>query len=121
MTSLNDLIKTVLDFIKCKIAVEELVKEVRSFDANGLDRELRSPLQRAAKEGNVELVKILIANGAKINVDDETDRNALHLAKDEDVMEVLLDHPTLDEINTLDDNWETPRRGRQHNYNESAY
>ena len=108
MITLNDLVEAVLDFIDCKTTVEELVKEVHSFDANSLDRELRSPLQREAEDGNVELVKILIANGAKINVYDDNNRNALHLAKDVYVMDALLEHATLDEINALDDDWRTP-------------
>jgi ankyrin repeat protein len=108
MTTLNDLVEVVLEFIEGKTTVEELVQVLHFFKSNSLDDELRSPLGRAAEQGNIELVKILIENGAKIDVYDDNNQNPLHLAQNEDVMEVLLEDATLDEINALDDNWETP-------------
>jgi len=108
MTTLNDLVQAVLDFKNVEIGPQELLEEVRSFDPDGLDRELRTPLQRAAEQGNLELVKILLENGAKVNRYDDYGRNALHLAKNEDVMEELLKHAALKDINEWDHYEKTP-------------
>lgn len=53
----------------------------------------RNPLLRAAKDGNIEMMRLLLDNGARVNMSDNTNRTALHWAtscRHFNVMELLL-------------------------------
>jgi ankyrin repeat protein len=60
---------------------------------NYVDHNGQSPLHMAARDGNVELVRLLIARGAFINVLDSTRVTPLHLAAANghlDVVQILI-------------------------------
>ena len=66
-----------------------------SVDVNGRDREGRTPLQAAARSGNVEVMRVLLEYGANIGAEDQTGRGPLHEAVkygNVKVMRVLLGH-----------------------------
>ena len=72
-------------------------KELRRvFDVNCLDGYGATPLLTAIRNSNVEFVKVLLANGADINIIDNFGWNAKELAK----------HHGVDEIKQLLENHE---------------
>ena len=75
-------------------------KELRRvFDVNCLDGYGATPLLTAIRNSNVEFVKVLLANGADINIIDNFGWNAKELVK----------HHGVDEIKQLLENHEQNR------------
>ena len=73
-TLLSDLISSETDIIKIKNLIEQ------GIDVNSKNRFQMSPLEVACKSGNMEIIKLLISHGAKINEKMANDRTALMYA-----------------------------------------
>ena len=72
--------------------VEELIESVKE-NASGRDDMFGSALRHAAKQGHVDVVKVLIRNGANVNAVDKDIWKALHYAASRghiDVAKVLI-------------------------------
>ena len=62
-------------------------------DINSRNKDQLTPLMSACSKGNTEVVKFLLANGAKIMEVDARSRTALHLAvesRNNEVVEMLM-------------------------------
>ncbi|WP_264338448.1 ankyrin repeat domain-containing protein [Wolbachia endosymbiont (group A) of Cheilosia soror] len=73
------------------------------------NRDINAELRKAALEGNIEKVKSLISEGAKVNVKDQDNKTPLHLAAEKghkEVVEALLDKGA--NVNAVDKDGKTP-------------
>ena len=72
---------------------QEMLREEVYINTWNKEEEGRTPLQYAAREGHVDIVKMLIENDAKVNATDFNDCTALHHAArggHVDVVKVLI-------------------------------
>lgn len=88
--------------------VEDQIKSGAPINALGSDGSASlSPLQRAAWNGNLAIVRFLLDHGADVNVDDEHGRTALHMAhRDAEIVRLLVAKGA--DLNAKDDEGETP-------------
>ena len=73
-TLLSDLISSETNIIKIKSLIDQ------GIDVNSKNRFQMSPLEVASKSGNMEIIKLLISHGARINEKMANDRTALMYA-----------------------------------------
>ncbi|MEI6856456.1 ankyrin repeat domain-containing protein [Psychrilyobacter sp.] len=80
----------IINFIKIKpnSYVEKLILEKAALDI--ADRDRWTPLMWAASKRNKEVVSLLIANGADINMIDDRRNSAIYYAYDEDIIRMFL-------------------------------
>ncbi|MCS5423209.1 MULTISPECIES: ankyrin repeat domain-containing protein [Psychrilyobacter] len=80
----------IINFIKEKPTsyVEKLILE--GADPDTADKSRWTPLMWAASKRNKEVVKLLIANGADINITDDRRNSAVYYAYDEDTIRMFL-------------------------------
>jgi len=85
------------------------VQEVRRLLEAGADADFQHlhslwrPIYWAAMSGNVEIVRLLIDSGARVNVLDAGGSSPLHMASNEEIRKLLLEHgadPTLGQQTT---------------------
>ena len=104
-------------FIQPLFSLETSVKVFRRFiseksDVNAIDRNGLTPLHRAASNGNLSAVLILIKHGADLNKRDNVGTTPLHSAtqgKDSNIVEELIKNGAW--VNAVDNNGSTPLHG----------
>jgi len=88
--------------------VKKMIKKGVDINDDGMARTM-TPLICASGHGHVEIVKLLVENGATINFKDPSDRTALNYAVTMDhyeVVEILLKHKA--DANVIDKDGKTP-------------
>jgi len=82
------------------------------------DTEGRTALHYAAFNGNVDIVKSLLASGADVNAKDNNETTPLHSARSKAVAEILVDNGA--DIHAVNKNGNTPFLSALHFANESV-
>jgi len=108
--------KTALDLLKDARWDED--PEVQSLLVNVKDTEGRTALHYAAFNGNVDIVKSLLARGADVNARDNNKTTPLHSARSKAVAEILVNNGA--DIHAVNKNGNTPFLSALHFANESV-
>ena len=86
---------------KKRYVIDMLDKDAGKFDLNGINENGDTALSVSVKNGNTDIVELLLENGADINAQDGDGNTALIIAiynKDDDILEKLIEFATENNI-----------------------